>query len=169
MSTFLESDLFQESWTGELEEMENPYDMQGLKITYPVYYEVDLYKVEDDLELDLYLEYEVETNCSRCLIPVTEKVEDTSHFTIREGVELEEEEETDIDDIYYVEELKRFQLEDLLFSQIISSIPQKSLCKEECKGLCPQCGQDLNHGTCDCEQEESGNQFEILKELFTEK
>jgi uncharacterized protein len=44
-------------------------------------------------------------------------------------------------------------------------LPTKRLCSEDCKGLCPYCGKDLNEGRCDCEVDEIDPRFEVLKKL----
>ncbi len=49
------------------------------------------------------------------------------------------------------------------------SIPMKNLCKEDCKGLCPRCGKDLNEGECNCEKEKIDSRWLTLKELFKQQ
>lgn len=49
---------------------------------------------------------------------------------------------------------------------ILSSLPMKVLCKEDCKGLCPQCGKDLNAGECGCKTDYIDPRFESLRSLF---
>jgi len=44
-------------------------------------------------------------------------------------------------------------------------IPMKHLCKEDCMGLCPYCGTNLNHETCDCQRDVIDPRWEILKSL----
>jgi uncharacterized protein len=46
----------------------------------------------------------------------------------------------------------RIDLEPLFREQFVLAIPYAPLCREDCKGLCPQCGIDLNSGTCTCEK-----------------
>ena len=46
------------------------------------------------------------------------------------------------------------------------SIPATPLCQEDCKGLCPICGTDLNSDPCDGHGEDSGSPFAVLKDLF---
>ena len=45
------------------------------------------------------------------------------------------------------------------------SIPMKNLCDEDCKGLCPKCGADLNETNCDCDKENINPIWDKLKEL----
>lgn len=44
--------------------------------------------------------------------------------------------------------------EELVKEQILLAVPMKPLCSEECKGICPDCGLNLNEGTCKCRREE---------------
>jgi len=48
---------------------------------------------------------------------------------------------------------------------IMLAVPAKILCREDCKGLCPQCGQNWNHGDCDCESAVAAPQWEALRKL----
>lgn len=45
------------------------------------------------------------------------------------------------------------------------SVPAQPLCRDDCRGLCPRCGADRNHETCDCEAERSGSPFAVLGSL----
>ncbi|MGI6264288.1 MAG: YceD family protein [Acutalibacteraceae bacterium] len=51
--------------------------------------------------------------------------------------------------------LKDFQLEldDLITADLLLSLPMKFLCRQDCRGICPQCGRNLNEGDCGCRQE----------------
>ena len=42
-------------------------------------------------------------------------------------------------------------LDDLVREQILLGVPSYPLCREDCAGLCPRCGQDLNRGRCECD------------------
>jgi uncharacterized protein len=52
-------------------------------------------------------------------------------------------------EIGYYEE-SGLSLEDVVREQVLLSLPSRTLCKEDCKGLCPRCGQNLNLATCNC-------------------
>lgn len=56
-----------------------------------------------------------------------------------------------------------------VLKSIILALPMKSLCLEECRGLCPKCGRNLNEGRCDCENEDIDPRFNVLKDLLKEK
>jgi uncharacterized protein len=49
---------------------------------------------------------------------------------------------------------------------LVLAMPHKVLCREDCAGLCPQCGQDLNVGTCTCAVREPDERWAKLKDLL---
>ena len=52
---------------------------------------------------------------------------------------------------------------------VLIAIPFKLLCREDCLGLCPHCGKDLNEGPCDCRSEEVDTRWEKLRALQDRK
>lgn len=57
-------------------------------------------------------------------------------------------------------------LDDLVEEDLLLSQPLKVLCKEDCRGLCLHCGQDLNQGMCGCRQESVDPRLQVLKQLL---
>jgi len=70
----------------------------------------------------------------------------TSGAEAEEGVELGD---ADLDLLPYDGE--SVDLEPILREQLVLAVPYAPLCREDCKGLCPQCGTNLNQGTCACD------------------
>lgn len=64
----------------------------------------------------------------------------------------------------YVYSDSRLDMTKAISDEIVLSIPSSLLCKEECKGLCPKCGVNLNEQQCDCDTSR-GNAFSALKNL----
>ncbi len=56
-------------------------------------------------------------------------------------------------------------LEDALREQVLLATPVRALCREDCKGLCPQCGLNLNVEQCNCEQRPSDLRWDALSEI----
>lgn len=56
-------------------------------------------------------------------------------------------------------------LEDVLREQVLLSLPEKTLCRADCKGLCPSCGRNLNTETCSCESEKTDPRWNALSDL----
>ena len=57
---------------------------------------------------------------------------------------------------------------ELARDEIFLRMPSKILCKEECKGLCPKCGINLNTGSCQCGKKEVDPRLQILGQLLNE-
>ncbi|HEY3929702.1 MAG TPA: DUF177 domain-containing protein [Candidatus Koribacter sp.] len=109
----------------------------------------------DDIRLVGKLATEVESACARCLEPVRQPVTREFELLYRpQGADKTKEEaavskgETEIS--YY--EGDGLLLEDVLREQVLLAVPYRLLCQENCKGLCPSCGRNLNSGTCSCEE-----------------
>lgn len=68
------------------------------------------------------------------------------------------------DDIYHYAG-DHLELAPMLREQLILSAPMHPLCMEECRGLCPHCGKDLNDGPCQCPPEPIAGPFDILRKL----
>ena len=56
----------------------------------------------------------------------------------------------------------------LLREYLLLEVPINTICSENCKGLCPVCGEDLNQATCECDQEAVDPRLAVLKELLDE-
>ena len=54
----------------------------------------------------------------------------------------------------------------MLYSEMLIGWPTKVLCKEDCKGICNVCGQNLNEGTCDCEDTGLDPRMSVVRDLF---
>jgi uncharacterized protein len=49
--------------------------------------------------------------------------------------------------------------------QLLLRLPDFVVCTEACRGICPQCGQDLNAATCDCVPEKAESPWDVLKNV----
>jgi len=105
-------------------------------------------------------------NCDRCLKPVEEKL--VLHFS-REvhapDVVVERPDETEDDDRSFMEGYQ-LNIEDLLNNEIIINWPSKVLCRPDCKGICMQCGRDLNTGMCECDTFVPDPRMAVIKDIF---
>ena len=69
----------------------------------------------------------------------------------------------------YLYEGKEVDVTELTIANIAMNLPMQFLCKEDCKGLCPMCGQNLNIGECKCDPELERSAFSALKALLDVK
>jgi uncharacterized protein len=104
--------------------------------------------------------------CRRCLAPV--------HLTLRPEVALVWTEPGDVgaesdEDGEEVRVLEpgagEIDLGEALREELILAAPTYALCREDCKGLCPRCGADLNEGPCGCVDDDSDPRWDALRAL----
>lgn len=92
--------------------------------------------------------------CARCVEPVATPVAGSFDLIFRpQAADAESGERAitlDETEIGYYEE-SGLSLEDVVREQVLLSLPSRTLCKEDCKGLCPRCGHNLNLETCKCD------------------
>jgi uncharacterized protein len=93
------------------------------------------------------LEGGFDAECRRCLTDVRSSVADEVHALFAE----EDEQSADDPDVFPIDPRSHaLDLRPAVREQWLLSVPQFVQCREDCKGLCPTCGADLNAGTCDC-------------------
>ena len=71
----------------------------------------------------------------------------------------------DNDDYIFPEDTK-LDITAPLFEERLLEMPSKILCREDCRGLCPRCGKNLNEGDCGCKKSEGDPRLAILKTLL---
>src|SRR5215472_15565968 len=122
----------------------------------------------DDVRMVGKLNATMEIGCARCLDPVRYPIDRSFDLLYRPlGVDRRGEEvaisEADTEIGYY--EGEGLLLEDVLREQVLLASPVKLICREDCKGLCPHCGTNLNVATCNCQQQSGDPRWAALSEL----
>lgn len=114
-------------------------------------------RVTGELAIDL------EMACSRCLEPVKEHVAIPFDelFVPRSALSGNEDE----DEIIVVQE-EKVDLIPFIQEYVLLYLPFAPLCGEDCKGICPDCGQNLNERACGCSKDVINPKFAALKDLF---
>ena len=112
-------------------------------------------EIVEDIRVRAAYRGHFEVLCARCVDPVAIPLEGDFDLLFRpESADAEAgeraitEDETEIG--YYGK--SGLLLEDVVREQVLLTLPGRTLCKPDCKGLCAHCGQNLNTGTCDCAQ-----------------
>ena len=112
---------------------------------------------------------EVEVLCDRCLRAVKVPVEADFDVTYLPAVVPAPSEATGLQAeelSFSVYEGEAIDADELAREQILLALPVRQLCREECRGLCPTCGADLNtQETCSCHTEETDPRWDALKSL----
>jgi len=114
----------------------------------------------------------VRLSCSRCLteyqLPISSDF--TIFYTESKGEELDEEVElSDVELISASYTGEEINMDSEIAEQVMLEVPYKPLCSESCRGLCPQCGADLNAGDCGCDRGEINLKMAALKKIKIEK
>jgi uncharacterized protein len=113
--------------------------------------------IVDDIRIRASFSGDFELLCARCLEPIPYRADQQFDLIFRPaGVDAEQgersisEAETEIG--YY--EQSGLLLEDVVREQVLLSLPDRSLCQDDCKGLCAHCGGNLNETACNCVETE---------------
>ncbi len=114
---------------------------------------------ESYVALDLKIEGEYTCCCARCTKELTKTFcIDTTYGITRDEDNDSEEYVIAPDGVLDAEEAAR--------TLFYLSLPQRVLCKQDCRGLCPMCGTDLNVSACSCTMPQRGNRLTDLKKLL---
>jgi len=124
--------------------------------------ELELYGEDTHVFATGTFQGELVVACSRCVGPVKLVIDEKLHVTFMPASEMPADDEAEAADEEGAEvapdDLDLFpydgetvDLEPLFREQFVLTVPFAPLCREDCKGLCPQCGIDRNTATCTCE------------------
>ena len=123
---------------------------------------------EGEFHLQTAYSVEMASVCDRCLGPARFPLTGQLDLFYRPMSVIAKEEEIEIDEgeaeIGFYEG-EGIQLEDVLKEQILLALPMQRVCREDCLGICPQCGKNRNEGACTCASEPGGPRWEALRNL----
>jgi uncharacterized protein len=141
---------------------------------------VELHKVSGGVLLKGKFDARVQCPCKRCLrdvesdLPVrfTLNLVSRAEMPANDGAEAEDDEVAeavgsfelgDADDEWF--DGRTIDLDPIVQEQVLLALPMNVLCKEDCLGLCPSCGQDLNEAKCGCDTKVVDPRFATLKNI----
>ena len=115
-------------------------------------------------EMNFQIEGVVMVPCDRCLEDVEVKVTlDFKHKIDTESDAYDQSE--DLDENNYIDGYS-LDVEQLVYNELLVGWPTKILCSEDCKGICNVCGQNLNKGTCNCEDTGLDPRMSVIRDVF---
>lgn len=132
-------------------------------VTQPVEVTGQVRNTADVLELELTARTTLDAVCDRCGKAFSQEKEITYQCLLAEELQNE-----DNDEIVLLED-GQADVGDLARTAFILGMDSKTLCSEDCKGLCPRCGADLNLGPCSCQKEVDPRLAVLAKLLENEK
>jgi len=143
------------------------FNINNLKFINTISILLQLYKVDDDISGSIKIKYEYTEECSRCLKKYKNIIEkEENMFISSEKISSENKDA----DVFYIQLQNGYiEIDDVVEEIFHINRPIKPLCDENCKGLCPECGTNLNDEKCDCDTEEIDPRMEQLKDLLDEE
>jgi uncharacterized protein len=127
----------------------------------PLQGKVQFTRVNRGIYAQGHLQTKVYLTCVRCLEPFSYLLD----FEIAERYVFSPQVD-DEEPVYLVAPDGMVDIAGPTREQIWVSLPLQPLCRPDCKGLCAQCGINLNHETCTCQEESIDSRFAILEELL---
>jgi uncharacterized protein len=108
-----------------------------------------------------HIEGAAEAPCRRCLTTVESPVSEDVHLLFTESGD----EDADDPDVFRIPpRAHAIDLRPAIREQWLLAVPEFPLCREDCKGLCPKCGADLNAGPCQCPPE-TDHRWDALRQV----
>lgn len=135
-------------------------EWQGVRpFTHPVRVTGEIVSRAGVVQLSAQAVFTFEGRCDRCLIGYSRQYTVPLEHILVAALENE-------DSDFILLEDYRLPLDDLVEADILLELPYKSLCREDCRGLCPQCGKNLNEGLCGCTNKTEDPRLAVLKQLL---
>ena len=104
---------------------------------------------------------EYSADCDRCGNPTVKNYE----FQIDKVLVTSLSNEEENDDMLVLPDM-RLDLGEFVLTEVVLNIPTKHLCREDCKGICQNCGKNLNEGECGCTKKAVDPRLSILQQLL---
>lgn len=127
----------------------------------------------EEIRVRGHVETGVRVGCDRCLAPVEMPLEvefETAFIPQERAAGQADHVELLVEDMGLAAfEGDAVDLDELVREQILLALPNRQLCREDCRGLCPDCGADLNAGRCGCARDEADPRWAALADWKKEK
>jgi uncharacterized protein len=144
-------------------------DLGDGKRVRPIKGHVRLTRTQNGVLADADVRGEIQLECGRCLTELTQPLEFpfSEEFyqtvVVNTGAALPKPEEPDV---FLIDETHKLDLGEAMREYALLNVPMLPLCREDCKGLCPVCGINLNDEECGCDAEQSDDRLAVLKQLL---
>ena len=125
----------------------------------------EIYNNGQTLTLDVNVSGRMKTECSRCLKDIWVDVDfDIEEFLSRSDSDIKSEDE----DIIFFDGHEA-ELDTIVYDRFLMDLSGKYLCAEDCKGLCPVCGHNLNESECGCSREQIDPRWQALADILAQQ
>jgi uncharacterized protein len=133
---------------------------ETIDVLEPIKVEGIINKIEETISLDGVITGEIVLSCSRCLQDFNYDLDIEFHEKLTNNPDSKD------DDLILINNDK-FNLTKIVENNVVMSLPIQRLCKDDCRGLCTVCGENLNLSSCDCENSNYDPRFAKLKNMFS--
>jgi uncharacterized protein len=141
---------------------------EGTSFDTPIIADLTVFISGDKLVCQGKVKTQVNLECSRCLTVFSYPLETKLDFFLELKDGQLKVSSSDEEAEFSFPSTDEVEIDNLVREIILLALPLKPLCSEDCKGLCPVCGTDLNTSTCNCQKEKVGTRWEKLKDLLNE-
>jgi uncharacterized protein len=130
----------------------NPEDIDlefdGVDWTNKISIKLNIFRQSSNIYIKAFISTDAKMECGRCLEPVAIKLNAISEVQYSPLPRLIRDRIEDVGIGYYSEEY--IDISDEISGSLFLELPMAVLCYDDCKGLCPSCGKNLNSGACNC-------------------
>ena len=130
----------------------------GRPFPHPVRVKGEIAVSADIVTLQVTASTRTEGRCDRCLTAFGRDMTVPIERILVSSLNNEE------NDDFVLLENYQLPLDDLVEEELILNLPSKNLCRKDCRGLCPQCGKNLNEGLCGCRSDTTDPRLEVLRQ-----
>jgi len=145
----------------------NPVD-ERVKLTAPATVNGKIRLAGNEVFVNGHVDTRTQVECDRCLKSIELPVSADFELEYITGSEYESSavaELTEAEMAVAVFDGEALDVDEIVKEQILLAVPTRMLCREDCEGICPQCGVDRNTGECNCEMKEIDPRWAALKNL----
>jgi len=157
---------------GDFAHVYNPEDLnpvdERVKLSGPARVNGKIRLAGNEVFVNGHVDTQAKVECDRCLKPVAVPVNADFELEYITGSEYETSgvaELTEAEMSVSVFDGEAIDVDEIVKEQILLAVPTRMLCREDCKGICPQCGTDRNTGECNCATEDIDPRWAALKNL----
>ena len=117
-----------------------------------------------EISISAHIDVVLNIPCDRCLENVPTSIEIDMDKIIDFKL-TDEERIQELDETCYIDH-SSLDVDRLVSSEILIHFPMKTLCREDCLGICFKCGHNLNHGECGCDRESLDPRMSAIRDIF---
>ncbi|HLM23584.1 MAG TPA: DUF177 domain-containing protein [Pyrinomonadaceae bacterium] len=145
----------------------NPVD-ERIRLIEPVAVKGNVRLARPEVFVNGHIDTRAQVECDRCLQPVQLPVSAEFALEYIPGSAYESTETAELTDAQMsvsVFDGDVIDVDEIVKEQILLAVPTRMLCREDCKGICPECGIDRNTGECTCDTDNIDPRWAALKNL----